>query len=97
MEVVCIDSHFSQEALSFYSKFGVTTPIEGSIYTIREIVSHSIGVKGVLLVEIDNPSVPIVHAILGEIKREPTWSLNRFTTLLGEKVEANSVQEVGIN
>jgi len=91
-DLICKDGSFPQEALNFYAKHGVLTPEEGKMYTCREVVSHSIGKKGIRLEELVNPKVPVDTGIIkGSI--EPSWALNRFQTLAGEQVTAEMLKQ----
>ena len=82
MEIICINDNFPSDFLEFYRKFGVEIPKKGSIYTIRDKITHITGDVGLLLNEIINPLVPI-NTSFGVMNREVTWNINRFTTLMG--------------
>lgn len=93
MDVICINSKFSQDQLEFYSTFGVNIPKENSLYTIRQI-RYDRGKHGLLLNELNNPEVPIKSLIKGVIFIEPSWDSNRFTTLLGEKISLEELESI---
>lgn len=94
MEILCVDDKFPKDYLEFYAKYGVVTPTEGTMYTIREVVNMaSIGAKGLLLEELKNPKVPMIHPIMGETMYEPNWHVNRFTTLLGDLINVREVEK----
>lgn len=86
-EVMCTNSVFPLEYIDFYKKNNIKTPKLKKIYTIREIITHTTGKKGILLNEIVNPLVTINHPILGNVNVEVTWDIRRFSTLLGDRVE----------
>ena len=86
MEIICINSKFSDDVLKFYSDFGVKIPTENKIYTIRDKRFHSNGKFGVLLEEIVNPLVPIYFDLIPNGKIEPTFDAKRFTDLLGNNL-----------
>ena len=92
IEIICIDASFSSEALKFYDEFGVVTPEQDKLYTIRDVIINSNGKTGVLLEEIVNPKVPFKHPILGDAWNEPNWDINRFRTLQGESVHISQKQ-----
>lgn len=94
LEVVCIDGMFPAETLKFYSQYGVITPEEGSLYTIRDVIFNTGVGTGLLLEEIVNPHVPVKHPVLGWIDVEPNWHPRRFTTLMGELVTDAMLREV---
>ena len=83
MELICINSKFSNDVLQFYAEHGIKIPTENKIYTIREKRFHSNGKFGILLEEIVNPFVPIESSLLPDAKIEPTFDAKRFTDLLG--------------
>ncbi len=86
MEVICVNDSFPAPVLAFYAEFGVQTPKKEKMYSVRLVKRHTNGETGVLLNEIQNPDVPVKHPVLGEVWFEPTFNINRFTTLLGEPV-----------
>lgn len=92
-QVICVDDVFPNDFLILYKKYGVSTPVEGKIYTPREVVKHAHGPVGILLEEIKNPEVPVPHSIMGNIMREPTWAIRRFTHLNGTPLTEAEVKE----
>lgn len=80
-QIICIDDKFPQEFIELYEKFNVVTPKEGKLYTIRKVIKTLNGV-GVLLNELLNPDVPIIHP-MGRTKgtAEPSWNIHRFCNL----------------
>ena len=92
MEIICINSKFSNDVLQFYAEHGVKIPQENKIYTLREKKMHSNGKFGVLLEEIVNPLVPIASALLPDGKIEPTFDAKRFTDLLGNDLVKHDEQ-----
>lgn len=102
MDAICVDSKFDKQALAIYEKYGVTTPIEQSLYTTRGVFRHTTGRVGILLEELMNPQVPFEHPILGTKWMEPTWAIERFrhingTPILEEEftIEERDPQRIG--
>lgn len=93
MDIICINSSFSQEQLQFWAIHGVVHPEQDKMYTIREVIKHSHGETGVLLEEIVNPKIPVKHNILKIIQREPTWNIHRFRMLNGDMINKETVSE----
>ena len=92
MEILCVNGKFPAPVLAFYAEFGIQTPKEETIYTIRQVKRHTTGETGVLLAEIQNPDVPVRHPVLGETWFEPTFNINRFRTLLGEPIRQEELE-----
>lgn len=80
-QILCCNDKFPPEFIELYKKYGVVTPTEGKLYTIRKIIKTLKGI-GILLNELHNPDVPIIHPF-GRIKgtAEPSWGLFRFVNL----------------
>lgn len=93
-EVICVDGSFPSDYLSFYREHGVTTPVEGKMYSFREIIKNTRGTIGVLLNEIVNPKVPDPHPILGNTMREPDWKIERFSNLDGSELTREQAIEI---
>lgn len=88
MDIICSDGKFSAEVLDFYAKNGISYPLQDKMYTLREARREygkvdSLDNLGFLLEEIKNPKVDCYHAILGNVKIEPSFSAKRFTNLMG--------------
>ena len=85
-EIICINDSYAEKVLVRWAEHGVKHPVEGSIYTLREIIRHSShqnkNMVGIRVNEINNPTVPVDRPFPMDI--EPTFSIKRFTTLLGE-------------
>lgn len=92
-QIICIDDQFAPDFLAFYAQYGVVHPKEGKIYTPREVVKHSTGNIGLLLEELRNPEVPIIHPVLGSVMREPTWKISRFAHLNGTPLTKEEVKK----
>lgn len=96
-EIICTDGKFPPDFIEFYAQYGVVTPSEGTLYSVREVIRHGMGVNagqlGLLLNELKNPPVPIEVQPLGKTKREPTWSIKRFSHLDGSALTAEEVKE----
>jgi|GEM_PF-889797 len=94
MDLLCINDKFPNDVLAFYKQNGVSTPIEDSMYTLREVFKSSTGEIGLLLNEIRNPKIPVKHPILGIIKQEVSWNPKRFTDLLGNPLLAETLKDI---
>jgi hypothetical protein len=95
-EVVYVDDKYSAGQMEWFRKNGVKLPVLNSLYTIRELVKPSAKEgMGVLLEEIRNVPVPVMHPILHQmVKVEPSFSISRFTTLSGEPLSREMVEEI---
>lgn len=94
MEIICTNDKFPAPVLAFYAEFGIQTPKQDQLYTVRQVKRHTTGETGVLLNEIQNPEVPVKHPVMGEVWFEPTFNINRFATLLGQPVRQEEVENV---
>lgn len=94
MEIICTDDQFPTAQLDHYKKYGVVTPTEGKIYSIREVILNMVGGKGFRLNEILNPDIPLMHPVLGPIMVEPNWAVRRFSTLMGDPITEDMLREV---
>lgn len=94
MEVICVDGNFSLEAKQVYNKYNVVWPEQDKIYSIREVVKTTTGETGLLLEEIVNPKIPILHPILGSVEYEPNWHINRFRTLQGDEISREQLSQI---
>jgi len=85
-EVIYVNDKYPAEQIMWFIEKGIQRPIEGQIYTVRELVKPSAKAgMGVLLNEIVNPKVMLYHPIMGtDVAIEVSWNLNRFRTLTGE-------------
>lgn len=81
------------DTLEFYEKWGVITPSVDVMYTVRDVIINSSGETGILLEEIVNPKVPIIHPLLGTANMEPNWNLQRFRMLNGELVSVIELKQ----
>lgn len=91
--VLCCDDKFPPEFIELYKKYGVVTPKEGKLYTFRKIIKTLNG-TGVLLNELLNPDVPIIHP-MGKTTgtAEPSWSIKRFVNLDQSEITEKEVRE----
>ena len=94
MEAICVDGSFPIDYIQFYSKYGVKTPNQDSIYNFRSVTRNSEGNYEVLLEEIINPQIPIKHAVLGTAMKEPAWKISRFRTLSGDVITEEMIKEI---
>jgi hypothetical protein len=78
MEILCINDSFKERV---YYINNIVLPIEGKIYSLREIVTNRNGKKGILLNEIYNST---------KIKDvEVNFAMERFTDLMGNPINEN--------
>lgn len=91
--VICINDIFPEEYEILYKQFNVITPKEGKLYTFRKIIKTLNG-TGVLLNELLNPDVPIIHPI-GKATgmAEPSWSIKRFVNLDQSEITEEEIRE----
>lgn len=80
MEVICINDVFEARQKAIIPN----RPVEGKIYTIRDVFHLPNGKTGVWLHELHNPLRPHPSG-LGMY--EPSFDSKRFTTLLNAPVE----------
>lgn len=93
LQMLCVNGKFKPDQLAFYDQHGIVTPQEDNLYTARSISKNSNGDWEVLLNEIVNKEVPIVHKILGVTYKEPAWALKRFANLLGNTITVEEIKE----
>lgn len=93
MDIICIDDKFEPNVLEFYKIHKVSIPVENSFYNIRGTIRHTTGEIGVLLDEIKNPKVPVVHPILGITYMEPSWRSSRFAHLDGSPILEDELKD----
>lgn len=96
MEVICTNDSFPAPVLAFYAEFGVKTPKQDQLYSVRQVKRHTNGETGLLLNELPNPEVPVRHPVLGEVWFEPTFNVTRFATLLGQPVKQEEMEDVTV-
>jgi len=93
MQLICLNAKFKPDQLAFYEIHGIVTPQQDNLYTPRSISKNSNGDWEVLLNEIVNKEVPIVHKVLGVSYKEPAWALTRFANLLRDSITEEEVKE----
>ena len=97
MEVICTDGRFDPSTIVLLKSLGAAWPTQDKMYGIRDVINHIMAdgsmKQGVLLDEIKNPTIDIQHAILGDIGREPTFSIKRFAHLDGSPITKKEVDE----
>lgn len=90
--VICTNGKFSDQQLAWFAENKIKFPLEGKIYTIRGVVTHSSfenrNMTGLRLNEINNPKVKIFL----ELEIEPTFSISRFSTLLGLPLKKEEIE-----
>lgn len=95
MDVVCINSKYTQEWLDYFKENGISYPKQDKLYTIRKIVQNTKGEKGLLLNEIINPEVTKISPITGfKGNTEQNFAISRFTNLDGTPVLYEQIKEV---
>ena len=94
-EIICVNASFGSDALEVYKKYGVITPEQDKLYTIRDVIRNSNGETGLLLEELVNPKIPDVHSV-GMIKSmEPNFHHKRFVALDGTELNLMEIlQEI---
>lgn len=95
MEIVCINGKFPADFVAYYIQYGVRMPKQDVEYTIRDVVRNTDGSTGLLLVELENPRIPIIgHPILGSVNMEPNWNIERFAHANNDKaLDYNELRE----
>lgn len=95
IEIICINDTFSPEWEIYFQKQGIQKPVKDAIYTVRDVVDNMVGEKGLLLVEIVNKPTPRISPSTGlEGFSEQNWAISRFTTLLGEQVTKEEINNI---
>lgn len=80
MDLICVNDLFSAEARQVYEKYGVVTPQEGVLYSVRRVVKTRNGI-GLLLNELVNPFIYIGGEGENAMYGEPNWGLFRFKNI----------------
>lgn len=78
----CIDDEFTKEQKQLLDYW----PLEGQEYTLREEITYPNGRKGFYLNEIINS-----HTV-GNPKREPSFSINRFVVFSDPVIEEIEIE-----
>ena len=94
MDVICINGEFSEDAKRTYREYNVVWPEQDKMYTIREVVRTTTGETGLLLEELVNPKMPILHPVLGKVDYEPNWHISRFATLQGDVLTKEKLKDI---
>lgn len=95
MDVVCINSKYTQEWLDYFKENKIIYPKQDKLYTIRKIVQNTKGEKGLLLNEIINPEVTKISPLTGfKGNTEQNFAISRFTNLDGTPVLYEQIKEV---
>ena len=96
MEIICVNGVFSPQQMELFSRYGIITPSENSIYNVRDVIKPSGKAgTGLLLEELVNPLIPLMHPILGrKVPMEPNWKIERFSTLSGEPLSREDVESI---
>ena len=96
MDIICINDIYTPEQKTFFSQHGVVTPLKDCFYTIRDVIKPS-GKEGtgLLLNEIVNPLVPLMHPIMGQkVMIEPNFNIKRFSNLQGDLLSTEQLKEI---
>lgn len=77
--MVCTNGLFTSDQWEVFEQYGITVPIEGVKYTVREVLNTHRG-KAFLLNEIVNPRIPngTPDAEGTDMTFEPSWGVWRF-------------------
>ncbi len=95
MDVVCINSKYTQEWLDYFKENKIIYPKQDKLYTIRKIVQNTKGEKGLLLNEIINPEVTKISPLTGfKGNTEQNFAISRFANLDGTPVLYEQIKEV---
>ena len=94
MDVVCINSNYTQEWLDYFKENKIIYPKQDKLYTIRKIVQNTKGEKGLLLNEIINPEVTKISPLTGfKGNTEQNFAISRFANLDGTPVLYEQIKE----
>lgn len=93
MDLICINDLFSPEARQVYEQYGIVTPQQDVMYTVREVVITRYG-TGLLLNELVNPKM-YCHNI-GEVEMwaEPNFKISRFTNVDGTEINIEQLNQL---
>lgn len=95
MDLLCINSEFSQYWVAYFQKYGIQTPVKDNIYTLRKFVNNTKGEKGILLNEIINGEFPKTSPLTGFVgKGEQNWSVKRFVHLDGKPLLEEELRKI---
>lgn len=95
MDVICINSNYTQEWLDYFKENKIIYPKQDKLYTIRKIVQNTKGEKGLLLNEIINPEVTKISPLTGfKGNTEQNFAISRFANLDGTPVLYEQIKEV---
>ena len=96
MELIYINNKYSTDQMEWFRKNNVVLPVVDNLYTVRELVKPSAKEgMGVLLEEIRNAKVKVWHPIMNsDTWVEPSFSISRFTTLSGEPLSREMIEEM---
>lgn len=92
MDVICVNDVFPPQVVEYYNKYGITKPVKDKMYTVRTVVHHTTNETGITLEEIVNPKAPNNHPVLGMVMSEPTFHINRFSTLSGLPLKKEEIE-----
>lgn len=94
-EVIFINDKFSPTWETYFSRYNIKKPILNSLYTIRQIVNHTKGEKGLLLNELWNNETPKISPLSGEKGfGEQDWAVSRFSDLRGFPLNEEELREL---
>jgi len=96
MEVLCNNGVFSPQQMELFNRYGIQVPVENNIYNIRDVIKPSGKAgTGLLLEELVNPLIPLMHPILGKkVPMEPNWKIERFSTLSEEPLSREDIESI---
>lgn len=95
MELICINDIYTQDQLDIFLKYEIKYPKEGEIVELVGIDKTRMGV-GLFVSPYHNQYIKsIAYGV--ETSREVSFSSKRFTTLLGEPITTEMLQEIKKN
>ena len=89
MDILCINDQFSAEQIAAIPN----RPVQGKMYTIRDIVKSGNGI-GLLLNEIHNPKSGWIVKDGMKFTFEPNFNINRFSDLENRPLNYEMIKQV---
>ncbi|MEO1259618.1 MAG: hypothetical protein AAFZ15_12515 [Bacteroidota bacterium] len=89
MDILCINDNFSSEQIAEIPH----RPIQGKMYTIRDIIKSGNGI-GLLLNEIHNPKNGWIVKDGMKFTFEPNFNINRFSDLENRPLNYEMIKQV---
>jgi len=86
MDVICIDANFTKKQQELFNVWGIITPEQNKVYSIRDTIRTWQGM-GIFLNEIKNREILMKKGF----SFEPNWAIRRFTDLQGNPLTISGV------